>query len=173
MNLLAGAALRYRDRFGVAVPVWALIGSFAHGRLLAPPHPAAQLKSGVPPGPAMPGGVTHCADQPRLRTPGDRHFADHAVTSQTTPPISVFIHDEAINGKRTTFNITSGAAVSLRRAVVAACERWGAGLTTRSRMGAGRGCWLPTGSDSRGSKVLRGRTFDTISRSGMFSYGGW
>jgi transposase-like protein len=39
LNLLAGAALRYRDRFGVAVPVWALIGSFAHGRLLAPTHP--------------------------------------------------------------------------------------------------------------------------------------
>ena len=39
LNLLAGAALGYRDRFGVAVPVWALIGSFAHGRLLAPPHP--------------------------------------------------------------------------------------------------------------------------------------
>ena len=39
MNLLAGAALRYRERFGAAVPVWALIGSCAHGRLLAPPHP--------------------------------------------------------------------------------------------------------------------------------------
>ena len=39
LNLLAGAALRYRDRFDPAVPVWALIGSFAHGRLLAPPHP--------------------------------------------------------------------------------------------------------------------------------------
>src|SRR6476469_3490780 len=39
LNLLAGAALRYRNRFGVAVPVWALIGSFAHGRLLAPTHP--------------------------------------------------------------------------------------------------------------------------------------
>ncbi|MGB8385571.1 MAG: DUF6431 domain-containing protein [Dermatophilaceae bacterium] len=38
LNLLVGAALRYRDRFGVAVPVWALIGSFAHGRLLAPPQ---------------------------------------------------------------------------------------------------------------------------------------
>ena len=35
---LRSGALRYRDRFGVAVPVWALIGSFAHGRLLAPPH---------------------------------------------------------------------------------------------------------------------------------------
>ena len=39
LNLLAGAALRFRNRFGVVVPVWALIGSFAHGRLLAPPHP--------------------------------------------------------------------------------------------------------------------------------------
>ena len=39
LNLLAGAALRYRDRFDPAVPVWALIGSFTHGRLLAPPHP--------------------------------------------------------------------------------------------------------------------------------------
>jgi len=38
LNLLAGAALRYRERFGVAVPLWALIGSFAHGRLMAPPH---------------------------------------------------------------------------------------------------------------------------------------
>jgi hypothetical protein len=36
---------------------------------------------------------------PRPRTPGDRHFADQAVTSPTTPSISVFIHDEAINGK--------------------------------------------------------------------------
>jgi len=33
------------------------------------------------------------------RTPGHRHFAHHAVTSPTTPPISVVIHDEAINGK--------------------------------------------------------------------------
>ena len=40
---------------------------------------------GVPPGPATPGRV--------------RHYADQAVTSPTTPPISVFIHDEAINGK--------------------------------------------------------------------------
>jgi len=39
LNLLAGAALRFRNRFGVAVPMWALIGSFAHGRLLAPPYP--------------------------------------------------------------------------------------------------------------------------------------
>jgi hypothetical protein len=35
----------------------------------------------------------------RRCTPGDRHFADQAVTSLTMPPISVFIHDEAINGK--------------------------------------------------------------------------
>jgi hypothetical protein len=40
LNLLAGAALRYRSRFGVvAAPVWSLINSFAHGRLLAPPRP--------------------------------------------------------------------------------------------------------------------------------------
>ena len=38
LNLLAGTALRYRNRSGVAVPVWALIGSFVHGRQLAPPH---------------------------------------------------------------------------------------------------------------------------------------
>jgi len=38
VNLLVGAALRYRDRFGAAVPLWALIGSFVHGRLLAPAH---------------------------------------------------------------------------------------------------------------------------------------
>jgi len=35
----------------------------------------------------------------RRCTPGDHHFADQAVTSLTMPPISVFIHDEAINGK--------------------------------------------------------------------------
>ena len=39
LNLLAGTALRYRDRFAIAVPVWALTGSCTHGRLLAPPHP--------------------------------------------------------------------------------------------------------------------------------------
>ena len=38
LNLLAGAALRYRNWFGVGVPMWALIGSFTHGRLLAPPQ---------------------------------------------------------------------------------------------------------------------------------------
>ena len=38
LNLLAGAAVRHRNRFGVAVEVWALIGSFVHGRLRAPSH---------------------------------------------------------------------------------------------------------------------------------------
>ena len=37
LNLLAGAALRYRERLGLTDPVWALIGFFARGRLLAPP----------------------------------------------------------------------------------------------------------------------------------------
>jgi Homeodomain-like domain-containing protein len=36
LNLLAGAALRYRERLGLTDPVWALIGFFAQGRLLAP-----------------------------------------------------------------------------------------------------------------------------------------
>ena len=36
LNLLAGAALRYRERLGLADPPWALIGFFAQGRLLAP-----------------------------------------------------------------------------------------------------------------------------------------
>lgn len=37
LNLLAGAALRYRERLGLTDPPWALIGFFAQGRLLAPP----------------------------------------------------------------------------------------------------------------------------------------
>jgi hypothetical protein len=37
LNLLAGAALRYRERLGLADSPWALIGFFAQGRLLAPP----------------------------------------------------------------------------------------------------------------------------------------
>jgi transposase-like protein len=37
LNLLAGAALRYRERLGLTDPVWALIGFFAQGRVLAPP----------------------------------------------------------------------------------------------------------------------------------------
>jgi hypothetical protein len=41
----------------------------------------------------MPGGVRHCADQPPATHVGG------TVTSPTTPSISVFIHDEAINGK--------------------------------------------------------------------------
>ena len=36
LNVLAGAALRYRERLGLADPPWALIGFFAQGRLLAP-----------------------------------------------------------------------------------------------------------------------------------------
>ena len=37
LNLLAGAALRYRERFGYDDPPWALIGAFSFGYLLAPP----------------------------------------------------------------------------------------------------------------------------------------
>jgi len=37
LNLLAGAALRYRERLGYTDPPWALIGMFSHGYLLAPP----------------------------------------------------------------------------------------------------------------------------------------
>src|SRR5664279_1065745 len=37
LNLLAGAAVRLRERFGVRIAPWALIGVFAQGRLLAPP----------------------------------------------------------------------------------------------------------------------------------------
>jgi hypothetical protein len=36
LNLLAGAALRYRERLGLPDTPWALIGFFAQGRLLAP-----------------------------------------------------------------------------------------------------------------------------------------
>jgi len=39
LNLLAGAAVRFRDCFGSTEPVWSLIGFFANGRLLAPPRP--------------------------------------------------------------------------------------------------------------------------------------
>ena len=41
----------------------------------------------------------------RRCTPGHRHSAHHAVTSPTTLAISPVIHDEAINGKRTTVNM--------------------------------------------------------------------
>ena len=37
LNLLAGAALRYCERFGLPDPAWALIGAFSYGYLLAPP----------------------------------------------------------------------------------------------------------------------------------------
>jgi len=39
LNLLAGAAERFRDGFGSSDPVWSLIGFFAHGRLLAARRP--------------------------------------------------------------------------------------------------------------------------------------
>jgi len=39
LNLLAGAAVRFRECFGRSDPVWSLIGFFAHGRLLAAPRP--------------------------------------------------------------------------------------------------------------------------------------
>ena len=35
----------------------------------------------------------------RRRSPGHRHFADQAVTSPPTQPISVFIHVDAFNGR--------------------------------------------------------------------------
>lgn len=38
LNLLAGVALTYRERFGQTASPWALIGLMAHGRLLAPPR---------------------------------------------------------------------------------------------------------------------------------------
>ena len=37
LNLLAGAALRYRDLFGYDDPPWSLIGAMSHGHLLSPP----------------------------------------------------------------------------------------------------------------------------------------
>jgi transposase-like protein len=37
LNMLGGAALRYRQRLGLADAPWALIGFFAEGRLLAAP----------------------------------------------------------------------------------------------------------------------------------------
>jgi hypothetical protein len=37
LNLLAGAALRYRERLGLTHSLWALIGLFSQGRLLARP----------------------------------------------------------------------------------------------------------------------------------------
>jgi len=37
LNLLARAALRYRERFGLTDPPWALIGAFSYGYSLAPP----------------------------------------------------------------------------------------------------------------------------------------
>lgn len=37
LNLLAGAALRYRELFGDPDPPWSLIGAWSYGHLLAPP----------------------------------------------------------------------------------------------------------------------------------------
>ena len=37
LNLLAGVALRFCERFSPTDPVWAVIGTFSGGRLLAPP----------------------------------------------------------------------------------------------------------------------------------------
>jgi hypothetical protein len=50
LNLLAGVALRYRDRFGVAVPVWALI---APSPTADSWHPSTRgaAEIGFPPGP--------------------------------------------------------------------------------------------------------------------------
>jgi hypothetical protein len=39
LNLLAGAAVRFRDCFDRSDPVWSLIGFFAHGLLLVAPRP--------------------------------------------------------------------------------------------------------------------------------------
>ena len=39
LNLLAGAAVRFRESFGRSDPVWSLIGFFADGRLLAARRP--------------------------------------------------------------------------------------------------------------------------------------
>ncbi len=44
LNLLAGAAMRFRDCFGSSDPPRSLIGFFAHRRLLTGPAAAPQLK---------------------------------------------------------------------------------------------------------------------------------
>src|SRR6478609_6993364 len=36
LNLLGGAAHRYRERLGLTVPLWSLVGVFAQGRLIMP-----------------------------------------------------------------------------------------------------------------------------------------
>jgi transposase-like protein len=51
LNLLAGAAVRFRDCFGRSDPVWSLIGFFAHGRLLAATRPL-HIEGGLPGGSA-------------------------------------------------------------------------------------------------------------------------
>jgi len=71
LNLLAGAAVRFRESFGRSDPVWSLIGFFAVGRLLAAPRPrrcAAEIR--VPPGPATSCATRHHADETRVTHAG-------------------------------------------------------------------------------------------------------
>ena len=84
---------------------WSLIGFFAQGRLLVPPHPL-QLKfasSRALPCPTPPvtrptkPWTTHVG-HPSHRRPS-RHSADQAVTLPTKPPISFGIFDDALNRK--------------------------------------------------------------------------
>lgn len=56
LNLLAGAALRHRERLGLSDSPWALIGFFAQGRLLAPPLISCDAG---PPGSGMPALSPH------------------------------------------------------------------------------------------------------------------
>ena len=87
-------------------------------RLLRPrpapgtPAPATQLKSASRRALPCPAVSVTVPTKIRRCTPGDRHFADQAVTSPTTPPISVFIHDEAINGKTNDGQQTAPITVS-------------------------------------------------------------
>ena len=63
LNLLGGAAMRFRDCFGSSDPAWSLIGFFAHRRLLTGPAAAPQLKFASRRGLAMPGATRHLADE--------------------------------------------------------------------------------------------------------------
>jgi len=51
-----------------------------------------------------PAAFVTCDDQTRRRTPGSRHLAGQAVTSPTKRPISIGIHDDAVNGKQMAVN---------------------------------------------------------------------
>ena len=74
-------------------------------RLLRPrpapgaPVSASQLKSGSRVAPPCPAVSVTVPTKVRRRTPAHRQFADQAVTSSTTQPISVFIHVDAFNGR--------------------------------------------------------------------------